>query len=138
MAMSRFLGGTSFTTRPSTRISPEVTVSSPAIMRSTVDLPQPDGPTRPTHSPSAMTADMPRITGVAPKLLWTLRISTVAMIRSDPGGKVAAVPVDHRPGDETLARRGEIERGAGELADFAEAAHGRARKRALLALGRHL
>ena len=44
----------SLTTRPPMRISPAVMSSSPAIMRSSVDLPQPDGPTRTTNSPSSM------------------------------------------------------------------------------------
>ena len=44
MAMSRCRGATSFTNLSSMRISPDVTVSSPAIMRSVVVLPQPDGP----------------------------------------------------------------------------------------------
>ena len=34
------------------KIWPAVTVSSPAIMASKVDLPQPEGPTRATNSPS--------------------------------------------------------------------------------------
>jgi hypothetical protein len=33
---------------------PEVTSSSPAIRRSSVDLPQPDGPTKTTNSPSSI------------------------------------------------------------------------------------
>jgi hypothetical protein len=37
------LGGTWFTTRPSIDTVPEVIGSSPAIMRSTVDFPQPEG-----------------------------------------------------------------------------------------------
>ena len=45
--------------RPPIAISPAVDVSSPAIMRSVVDLPQPDGPTRTTNSPSAMSRSMP-------------------------------------------------------------------------------
>ena len=40
--------------RPSNRMRPEVGVSSPAMMRSAVDLPQPEGPTSETNSPSAM------------------------------------------------------------------------------------
>ena len=43
--MSRSFGGTSLTTSPPMRISPPVISSSPAIMRSSVDLPQPEGPT---------------------------------------------------------------------------------------------
>ena len=34
--------------------SPAVISSSPAIMRSSVDLPQPDGPTKTTNSPSSI------------------------------------------------------------------------------------
>ena len=45
MAMSRSAGSTSLTMRPPMSISPPVMVSSPATMRSSVDLPQPDGPT---------------------------------------------------------------------------------------------
>ena len=46
MAMSRSFGGTSFTTRSPIRTSPLVTSSGPAIVRSTVDLPEPDGQLR--------------------------------------------------------------------------------------------
>jgi hypothetical protein len=52
MAMPRFAGGRSLTDLPSIIISPLVTSSSPAIIRSSVDLPQPDGPTKTTNSPS--------------------------------------------------------------------------------------
>src|SRR6266571_2058772 len=52
--MSRSLGVMLLTTLPPIRSSPEVMSSSPAIMLSVVDLPQPDGPTRITNSPSAM------------------------------------------------------------------------------------
>ncbi len=38
---------------PSTRISPLDTVSNPEMQRSSVDFPQPDGPTRTTNSPSS-------------------------------------------------------------------------------------
>ena len=54
MAMSRSLGAMLFTTLPPMRSSPEVMSSSPAIMLRVVDLPHPDGPTRITNSPSAM------------------------------------------------------------------------------------
>src|SRR5882672_1308287 len=48
--MSRSLGGRSLTTRSPMAISPAVISSSPATMRSVVDLPQPDGPTRTMNS----------------------------------------------------------------------------------------
>ncbi len=41
--MSRSFGGTLFTTRSPMAISPPVMFSSPAIMRRSVDFPQPDG-----------------------------------------------------------------------------------------------
>ena len=50
--MSRSLGGRSLTTRPSIFTSPDVIVSSPAIIRSAVVFPHPDGPTKTTNSPA--------------------------------------------------------------------------------------
>ena len=64
--MSRSFGITSLTTRPPIRISPEEISSSPAIIRSSVDLPQPDGPTSTTNSPSAMSTLTPCITCTGP------------------------------------------------------------------------
>src|SRR6478736_1608345 len=57
MAMSRSFGSRSLTTRPPMDNSPDVIVSSPAIIRSAVDLPQPEGPTRTKNSPSATSSD---------------------------------------------------------------------------------
>jgi hypothetical protein len=51
MAMPRWLGGTSFTTMPSISSVPPVIFSSPAIIRRSVDLPQPEGPTKTISSP---------------------------------------------------------------------------------------
>ena len=48
------LGRHALTTLPPIAISPSVISSSPAIMRSSVDLPQPDGPTSTQNSPSAI------------------------------------------------------------------------------------
>jgi len=59
MAMSRSAGSTSLTTRPSMSILPEVVVSRPAIMRSSVDLPQPEGPTSTQNWPSPTSRLMP-------------------------------------------------------------------------------
>ncbi len=44
------------------RIVPPVMLSSPAIIRSSVDLPQPEGPTSTTNSPSAMSTLTPWMT----------------------------------------------------------------------------
>ena len=46
MAVPRRAGGRSVTTVLPSRTSPDVMLSWPAIMRSVVDLPQPDGPSR--------------------------------------------------------------------------------------------
>ena len=59
MAMSRSFGGTSLTTRP----DPDLALadsSSPASIRSAVDLPHPDGPTRTMNSLSLMSTLMLR------------------------------------------------------------------------------
>ena len=79
MAMSRSFGGAMFTSLSPIHSSPEVIDSSPAIMRNSVDLPQPDGPTSTTKAPSAMSIDTPCSTSVAPKDFRRSRISTDAM-----------------------------------------------------------
>jgi hypothetical protein len=79
MAMSRSLGGTPFTTRSPILISPEVTLSRPAIMASKVDLPQPEGPTSTTNSPVETSRLMPFSTAMEPKDLLRLRIVSEAM-----------------------------------------------------------
>ena len=52
MAMSRSFGGRSVTSRSPIQIAPALISSRPASMRSEVDLPQPDGPTKTMNSPS--------------------------------------------------------------------------------------
>src|SRR3954464_5537717 len=76
MAMSRSLGWTLLTTRSPIEIVPEVMFSRPASMRSRVDLPQPEGPTRTTNSPSSIGIDTPCRTSKLPNDLRTSRIWT--------------------------------------------------------------
>src|SRR3712207_4289105 len=71
MAILRSAGGSSFTRLLPIRISPPLTVSRPAMMRSKVDLPQPEGPTKTTNSPSSTDRLMSRRISVAPKDLAT-------------------------------------------------------------------
>src|SRR5581483_12471807 len=59
MATSRCRGETPLTTRPSKETVPDVIVSRPATMRSAVVLPQPDGPTSTTNSPSPTSRSSP-------------------------------------------------------------------------------
>src|SRR4029079_9592556 len=77
--MSRSFDSTSLTTVPSIAIVPPLISSSPASMRSRVDLPQPEGPTRTVNSPSAMSKPMPWITLTEPKLFSTSRKAREAM-----------------------------------------------------------
>src|SRR5215475_12915496 len=76
MAMSRSLGWTLLTTRSPIEIVPEVMFSSPASMRSKVDLPQPEGPTSTTNSPSSIGMVTPCRTSKLPNDLRTSRIWT--------------------------------------------------------------
>ena len=57
MAVSRSLQSISFTTTSSILSSPAEISSSPAIMRSTVDLPQPEGPTNTMNSLSSISIE---------------------------------------------------------------------------------
>ena len=66
MAMLRSRGVMPLTTLPPIAISPSVISSRPAIIRSSVDFPQPDGPTRATNSPSSISSEMPWMTSTAP------------------------------------------------------------------------
>ncbi|MNP22228.1 hypothetical protein D3C76_1148890 [compost metagenome] len=59
MAMPRSFGMVSLTQRSWIRIWPSLTLSNPAIMRSRVDLAQPDGPTKTINSPSLMSRSTP-------------------------------------------------------------------------------
>src|SRR5262245_24692680 len=53
--------------------------SRPAIMRSSVDLPQPDGPTSTTNSLSEMSTLTPCSTSTEPNDFRTFRMSTAAI-----------------------------------------------------------
>src|ERR1700730_7946096 len=59
MAMSRSFGSTSLTIRPPISMVPALGRSSPATILSSVDLPQPEGPTSTVNSPLSMSRSMP-------------------------------------------------------------------------------
>ena len=67
MASLRLAGASPVTSRPSMLMVPPLVSSSPAISLSSVDLPQPDGPTKTTNSPSSMTRSMSGMMTVDPK-----------------------------------------------------------------------
>src|ERR1019366_8419098 len=80
MAMSRSAGSIALTMRPPMSMSPPLTVSSPATMRSSVDLPQPEGPTSTQNWPSATSRPMPLIASKPPGyVLLTFRSVTLAI-----------------------------------------------------------
>src|SRR5262245_24703215 len=82
MAMSRSRGRTSLTSRPSISIVPLSMSSSPAIVLSRVDLPQPDGPTSTANSPEDTFRSMPRSTSTGPKRLCSPWMVSSAMVGS--------------------------------------------------------
>src|SRR5213078_1848924 len=59
MAMSRSFGGMSLTIRPPISTVPALGRSSPATILSSVDLPQPEGPTSTVNSPLSMSRSIP-------------------------------------------------------------------------------
>src|SRR5687768_7096984 len=72
--MSRSFGGTSLTTVPPIEMVPLVISSSPAIMRSVVDLPQPDGPTNTTNSRSSISRLKRSTTFTPPSYTFTTSV----------------------------------------------------------------
>src|SRR5215475_5369251 len=83
MAMSRARGGSSVTSRWPIEIEPAVTSSRPAIMRRSVDLPQPDGPTRTRNSPLPIVSETSSTATTPPeKILLTLS-RTISATRID-------------------------------------------------------
>src|SRR3954470_2202838 len=84
MAMSRSLGGISLTTRPPISIVPPVGLSSPATMLSSVDLPQPEGPTSTVNSPLSMSRSIPFSTSRLAYRFDRARMLNAAMKTSSP------------------------------------------------------
>src|ERR1700730_1811329 len=119
MAMSRSLGGTWLTTRPPMTMSPEVIVSSPAIMARRVDFPQPDGPTSTMNSPVSASRLMPFSTSTLPKRLLRLRMLSDAILLDRSLGEAADEIAAAEEIDEEWRQRADQHRRAGhiELAD---------------------
>ena len=79
MPMSRLLGGTRVMSLPATRMRPEFGRSKPATMRSAVVLPQPDGPSSETNSPSSSEMLMPSSATTSPNDRCRVSSSTNAI-----------------------------------------------------------
>src|SRR5512132_2245849 len=93
--MSRSFGGTSFTTRSPIAIVPSLIRSRPATIRSAVDFPHPDGPTRIRNSSSATSRLSSRKATTGPgytlvtrsKLTLAIRLALQALC-GDPADEV--------------------------------------------------
>src|SRR5262245_23112282 len=109
MATSRALGGSWLTTRSPMRISPPVMFSRPAIMRSSVDLPHPDGPTSTTNSRSAISIDTPCRICAVPNDLRTSRQVTLAKALSSCRSRRCLGPLGYFFAGGTLQRQGTID-----------------------------
>src|SRR5882724_6794856 len=101
--------------RPSScRLPPSISVR-PAIMRSSVDLPQPDGPTKTTNSPFSIARSMPLIARSGPKnfstpLSWRNAMVENSLLDGTEGQALdqllLAEPADHDDGRDGHQRRG--------------------------------
>src|SRR6185436_9599967 len=100
MAMSRSFGGRSLTTRSPMTISPAVISSSPATIRSVVDLPQPDGPTSTMNSLSRMWRFTSLTAWTSSYFLFRFFSSTWAMVGVSPQ---IGSPESGAPGSVTTA-----------------------------------
>src|SRR6266545_5422007 len=90
--MPRLDGSMSFMRWPSIDSSPTLTLSSPAIKRSRVDFPHPDGPTKTQNSPVLISRSMLSSTCVWPKYLPIPRIEMhVCPALLDPLSGLASV-----------------------------------------------
>src|SRR4051795_8574743 len=84
MAMSRSLGATSLTIRPPISTVPALGLSRPATMLSSVDLPQPEGPTSTVNSPLSMSRSIPFSTSRLAYRFDRARMLNAAMKTSSP------------------------------------------------------
>jgi hypothetical protein len=75
MPKSRFVGGSAEMSRPACSTRPLVWMSRPAMARSSVVLPHPDGPRKQTNSPSLISSEMSSSAVNAPNVLvrWAIR-----------------------------------------------------------------
>ena len=78
IAMSRSCVGRAPTSSSPIQISPAVGFTSPAIIRSTVDLPEPDGPSSVSSSPRSILRSIEWTAWISPNCLWTPSSRTAA------------------------------------------------------------
>src|SRR5215831_15595352 len=125
MDRPRLAGGTLLTSTPSISIRPPVTSSSPAISRSKVDLPQPDGPTKTTNSPSSISRSTDGMTVTSPKDLFTPFRMIFPLMPKSPG---------YRPSFDRSERQTAHQLPLGEPAEHQDRRHRHGRCRRKLGL----
>src|SRR5581483_4395094 len=116
MLTLRRFGGTSVTSSPRSRMRPSSGCSKPAIIRSVVVLPQPDGPSIVKNSPSWISRSTPATAACLPNCLLTLSTVIAVGIRptlrdSQPPAQLGAdavVAAQELPGERGVveAQRG--------------------------------
>src|SRR5690242_53920 len=139
--MSRSFGLRRFTTLPLMRSSPLLMSSRPATMFSSVDLPEPDGPTKTMNSPSVMsrlaawTASVPSgyrlvtLSRVIAAMIASLSLNRACRQAGDDAALENHDEDDDRDRDDDRGRRDRPDR-EGELGHAGEEAHrGRSRAR---------
>src|SRR4051812_18567484 len=108
MASCRSRGARSLTRSPPISRSPDEMSSRPTIMRSSVDFPHPDGPTRMTNSPSAMSRLTPFTARKPSGYRLTMSVRVMAAIGSPSRCGVAALVGNGRSAlDGTLGQTGD-------------------------------
>ena len=79
MPIARSFGSAQVTSRPPMWMLPSSVSTSPAIACSSVDFPQPEGPSRTRNSPSRTARSSCSITGVEPMRTASWRMATADM-----------------------------------------------------------
>src|SRR5205085_10151178 len=98
IAMPRAAGGRAVTSRPPMQTVPEVGASRPAMMRSVVDLPQPEGPSSTQNEPASTSNEMPSSARDSPQCL-----ATFSSLMADTGAFSPKMTPPYRPCRESPA-----------------------------------
>src|SRR5918998_1050657 len=93
--MSRSRGPSSLTRSPPMISSPSEISSRPAIIRSAVDFPQPDGPTRIMNSPSPISRSTCLTASVPSGWRFVILLSVISAITTSPLHRAGGEPGDY-------------------------------------------
>src|SRR6478736_8168296 len=117
MARLRSRGARSFTRRSPINMSPLVMSSRPTIIRSSVDFPQPDGPTRIMNSPSCTSMLTSLTAGNPSPYCLTMFFMSISAMRSPlhGAGGQAGDDLSLEEQDDDDDRDGDDHGGGGEL-----------------------